>query len=213
LELFLKKTLLTSAEEKHISLDVEKVNSLFGNMQDILNVNILLLENLEVRFSDWSDQQTIGDVIKTLAHLLKLYTLYTQTYEHSSELIAKKRKKDRQFEKLLESLMENPLAEKLDLTSYLILPVQRVPRYVLLLQDLINNTYKSHPDYDDLSESLKCMKLVADKINKEMNDNENKRRTLEIMKVFNDPVNLVEAHRIFVYEGDLKKTNVEKLEK
>lgn len=62
-----------------------------------------------------------------------------------------------------------PEARNLSLSSYLIMPVQRIPRYTLLLQvcgslkprvnsilllcshqDLLKNTEESHPDYTNL---------------------------------------------------------------
>ena len=34
------------------------------------------------------------------------------------------------------------------LESYLIMPIQRIPRYNLLLEDLVMHTWPEHPDYD-----------------------------------------------------------------
>lgn len=34
--------------------------------------------------------------------------------------------------------------------NYLIKPVQRVPKYVLLLKDLLKNTLNTHNDYKDI---------------------------------------------------------------
>lgn len=38
--------------------------------------------------------------------------------------------------------------------GYLIKPVQRVPKYVLLLKDLLKNTSNIHCDYDNISKAL-----------------------------------------------------------
>lgn len=38
------------------------------------------------------------------------------------------------------------MADPID--SYLIRPVQRIPRYILLLTDMIKHTPKDHPDYN-----------------------------------------------------------------
>jgi len=202
-----EKTLLAAANDSEITLDEEEVKLLFGNgnIQDIVNVNTILLDNLENRFDKWTDKQLIGDVFLTLTPFLKLYTNYTSLYDTAVELISRKRKKDKELSKLLDNLQEHPLAQKLDINSFLILPVQRIPRYVMLLTDFLNNTDKSHPDYNDLSDSLSLMKKVADEINKSMNENENKRKCIELSKIFTETVELVEVHRLFVYEGQLKK--------
>lgn len=40
-------------------------------------------------------------------------------------------------------------------------PVQRIPRYNLLLADLLKNTDESHPDYRNLEKSIEEMKNIA----------------------------------------------------
>lgn len=39
---------------------------------------------------------------------------------------------------------------KLGIRDFLIMPVQRVPRYILLLKDILKQTEPSHPDYEDV---------------------------------------------------------------
>jgi hypothetical protein len=55
---------------------------------------------------------------------------------------------------------------RLMLEDYLIMPVQRIPRYVLLMDQLRNATAIDHPDYSVLEGIYKQFKLVADIINK-----------------------------------------------
>lgn len=52
-------------------------------------------------------------------------------------------------------------------TSLMVTPIQRIPRYVLLLKDLLAHTPVSHPDYDKLSTVLPKMEEVATYINEE----------------------------------------------
>ena len=43
----------------------------------------------------------------------------------------------------------------LDIESYLVKPVQRLPKYVLLLRDLLKHTDLDHPDHENLLKSEK----------------------------------------------------------
>lgn len=52
-----------------------------------------------------------------------------------------------------------------DLASLLIKPVQRVLKYPLLIQQIVNSTSKSHPDYLHLSQAFDEIQAVADEIN------------------------------------------------
>jgi len=86
--------------------------------------------------------------------------------------------------------------------------VQRVPRLLLLLEDLIKHTDKNHPDYDNIVKSLEKMKVVANDINTAITLNENRARVVEIQNRFSNPIQgitLVEPHRLFVMEGMLTK--------
>lgn len=45
------------------------------------------------------------------------------------------------------------------------MPVQRIPRYSLLLQDLLNHTWRDHPDYTNIEKALEATKKVATHVN------------------------------------------------
>lgn len=38
----------------------------------------------------------------------------------------------------------------LDLSSMLVKPIQRLPKYILLLKDLLKHTERSHIDFDNI---------------------------------------------------------------
>ena len=44
------------------------------------------------------------------------------------------------------------------LSGFMIQPIQRIPRYILLLTDLIKHTTGPHADYDSLCDSLEAIK-------------------------------------------------------
>ena len=65
---------------------------------------------------------------------------------------------------------------------YLITPVQRIPRYNLLLRDLIKQTKTDHPDYNSIQEALKHIGTVADDINKSVLKAEKARAMADLLK-------------------------------
>ena len=54
----------------------------------------------------------------------------------------------------------------------MITPVQRLPRYELLLRDLVKNTAKNHPDYPNLTFALEKMTEINVFINEQQRDSE-----------------------------------------
>jgi FYVE/RhoGEF/PH domain-containing protein 5/6 len=60
----------------------------------------------------------------------------------------------------------------LDLDSLLITPVQRIPRYKLLLKELVKHTSDSHPDKKNLNDALQKMTEIANIVNDSMKNNQ-----------------------------------------
>lgn len=67
-----------------------------------------------------------------------------------------------------------------EITDFLIMPIQRIPRYVLLLNDLCKHTKKSHLDFSDLRKALLKMKEVAGYVNEHKRDAENLNAVLNL---------------------------------
>ena len=59
-------------------------------------------------------------------------------------------------------------AYKSTMASLMIAPVQRIPRYQLLLRDLMNRTSQTHSDYKNIEEAMKLVMSIAGSINEQM---------------------------------------------
>jgi hypothetical protein len=64
-----------------------------------------------------------------------------------------------------------------------VLPIQRIPRYVLLLEDMARSTPLRHPDYQPLITALEKMKTVAQYVNERKRDSENLQNVLKIQNI------------------------------
>ena len=58
------------------------------------------------------------------------------------------------FRAFEEKCIQDPRSKGLNLTSLLITPIQRTPRYKLLLADLIKHTPWEHPDRKNLERAM-----------------------------------------------------------
>lgn len=63
---------------------------------------------------------------------------------------------------------------KMWLEDHMITPIQRIPRYILLLTDLMKHTHETHPDHQLLAQCVVSMKAIARHIN------ESKKRSEEV---------------------------------
>ena len=88
------------------------------------------------------------------------------------------------------------------LQSLLIMPVQRVPRYILLLRDLFKHTWSEHPDYANLQQAASQMEELTQFLNMKKQEAENLNRLAALATFFKGKIdiNLAEAHRRFIRE-------------
>lgn len=70
--------------------------------------------------------------------------------------------------------------------SFLIQPVQRIPRYKLLLSDILKNTPKEHVDYNMLQKALDEVSTIAQFVNESKRKNENSQILIHLAKKFKD---------------------------
>ncbi|KJA26158.1 hypothetical protein HYPSUDRAFT_133726 [Hypholoma sublateritium FD-334 SS-4] len=105
----------------------------------------------------------------------------------------------------------NPRHAQLNLEGYLLLPVQRVPRYKLLLEELLRST-PPVPGYadDPLERALAEIALLANNMNEGKRASESRRKLVQwqarIRGKFPSP--LVQPHRRLIMDGPLLLTRV-----
>jgi hypothetical protein len=76
---------------------------------------------------------------------LKIYSTYSNQYDASLEVL-EKIAKYQWFVGICE--------KKSNVENLIITPIQRIPRYSLLLSDLLRKTPKEHPDHYDIEKAL-----------------------------------------------------------
>jgi hypothetical protein len=68
------------------------------------------------------------------------------------------------------------------LDSLLIRPIQRIPRYNLLLNELLKATPQNHPDYPMLEDAKIMMKEISKHVNLSLHKKVSMEKMLEIKK-------------------------------
>ena len=161
-QVFLKPLRQIAGTEKWVS--AEEVRTVFNGIEVLQGCNNSLLEELEKRVAHWTDLTLIGDVFLTLAPYFKMYTNYISTYSQRIETLngmLKKpevlswfnvtKKKSFYFQKFVicnpffcpfvclqeryndEEFSKGRLVKQ-KIKDLLIQPVQRLPKYALLLK-------------------------------------------------------------------------------
>ncbi|KAJ6595999.1 Myosin-M heavy chain, partial [Pseudolycoriella hygida] len=143
----------------------DEFSILFGQIEMIYNLNTELLKNLE------SDLAKVGKAFLRLAPFFKLYSVYAFDYNRSQIVLQDLTDKNQKFRKFLEQTESRPEVQT-KLMSLLISPIQRVPRYRLLLQQVILYSSPSDEDFKILQESYKEVENTVSHMNSVVQEQE-----------------------------------------
>jgi len=134
------------------------------------------------------------------------YMVFTESYPHSAARLRNYKEESAPFNNFLQG--NKSKTGGLSIEDYLIQPVQRIPRYNLLLTDLLKYTPEDHVDYKPLQDALQVMLKIAKDINNSMKQGQNRHIILSIQESF---VNLTKGfsfiapHRLFINQGNVSK--------
>lgn len=154
LQIMIKKfqaPLLASLATPKPLLSEADIKTIFGSIELIYNVNMVLLELLSAKMRNWTSRQTIGDVFVYMADWFRVYTDYINNYDQSQSTLLRCKEESPRFAQFLYERSMEPICALRGLESFLVAPIQRLPRYGLLLRELIKVTDESHPDHADLN--------------------------------------------------------------
>ncbi|KAM6933677.1 rho guanine nucleotide exchange factor 17 [Xenentodon cancila] len=144
------------------------VDEMFYQIPEILEHHELFLEQVSGCVSQWHDRQTVGHLlIQSFSKeaLANMYSAYIDNFLNAKDAVRIAKEAKPAFHKFLEQNMrENK--EKQALGDLMIKPVQRIPRYELLVKDLLKHTPEDHPDHSFLLDAQRDIKRLAEKINK-----------------------------------------------
>jgi len=164
--------------KKSAILTLDQINSIFSNLESIRDYNAVFLDLLKTRLTQWGPDTLIGDLFVVISKLFMLYSEYVNNYSHAIDVLGKLRNQIPAFSAFMnEADKENV---NLKLVSVLIFPIQRIPRYILLIQDLLKHTSIDHPDYHNLEEALESMNKTGKLINESKREAENTSKLAEI---------------------------------
>ncbi|XP_015600047.1 FYVE, RhoGEF and PH domain-containing protein 1 isoform X2 [Cephus cinctus] len=190
----------------HPMFPPETVQHMFSNIKSIYKFhNDFLLPQLQSRMSQWESDPRIGDIMKNFAPFLKMYTEYVKNFDYAMNLINTLQNKIPRFAAIINEIQKLEECAKLSLPHHMLSPIQRLPRYELLLKDYLKNLDDDNPDYADTKKALELVSTAANHTNEAMKKIDKFKKLLEIQESIYDAIDLVSATRELVKEGRIVK--------
>jgi hypothetical protein len=153
-------------------LSQQQASGIFSNVEIILMFHKAFVAELKDK------KGNVADIFYKYADFLKMYSEYLRNYDNAL-VILQGLKTNKKFQAFLQEKRKDAEC-KLPLTSYLIMPIQRVPRYELLLRELVKKTPSDSSEYDPLHQAYLKVQKVAQHINEIKRQVENASKLFEI---------------------------------
>eukprot|EP01133_Synstelium_polycarpum_P002438 gene2438-2771_t len=153
-------------------LSADATYTIFSNIEVLHQMQGEFLAKLEARVNAWTVSQSIGDVFASLEGVVDMYSIYVNNYNNVMRALDEC-KKDEHFVDFLAEARE-ARCKGIDILAYLIMPIQRMPRYVMLLEDLLKHTPTDHFDYDPIANATRVLKKATVLLNERKRESENK---------------------------------------
>lgn len=174
---------------------------LFGKFENIRGVNEELLKLLR------ENRENVGKAFVDLAPYFKHYSIYANNFKPAVVLVQKLEREDKLFSKFLGNQESRPEVG-MKLMSLLITPIQRIPRYKLLLDQVLQYTEKESLDYGHLTEAISKIATVATHINDCISEHENMQMLLNVQKcLYGGKPRIVIPGRRLIKQGPLGKVS------
>jgi len=187
-----------SCREKKVFADND-YPLIFKNIPTIQNCHQVFLTNIEAKGSSFDS--CCADVFIDFSQFFKVSKLYISEYPN---IVSKLNEymKNSSVANALKTLKEG--CHGFDITSLLITPVQRMPRYILFLRELIKFTPKCHPDAPLLS----CAYQKIDSVTREIEAGSIRAQQLSelyrIHQLMHGTFSTLQANRIFILKQNIK---------
>ena len=190
----------------HKFLPDEIIPQMFSNVKSIYQFhNDFLLPQIVKRVGNWSSESKIGDMMKDYAPMLKMYTEYVKNFDNAMNLITVWSDKAPRFAAIMKEIQMSPECGSLTLQHHMLEPVQRIPRYEMLLKDYLKRLPEEAADRDDAQVALGLVTNAACHSNEAMKKIDSFNKLLEIVRKIDTNENLISPTRELIREGRIIK--------
>ena len=159
---------------------------------DILPLHHKFLQTLEG--NGYGIESSIGGCFNEYMQFFKVAVPHVANYSSANQELGNLIQTNKQFRKLITQICENYFDGK-SVESLLVTPVQRIPRYPLLLRDLLKATCSNHWDYHDVSVAYENIVNLVQEIDKKTFEKKSMDVINGLQKQFGDNYNVLSIGR------------------
>uniref|UniRef100_A0AAY5EHG7 Si:dkey-172h23.2 n=1 Tax=Electrophorus electricus TaxID=8005 RepID=A0AAY5EHG7_ELEEL len=179
---------------KEVQLEMQTVEKMFPVLDDLLELHTLFFNSLldrrrEARQEGADDCiviHRIGDVLvsqfsgSNAESMKKVYGKFCSRHSEAVNLYKELHAKDKRFQAFIRKKMSSSVVRRLSIPECILLVTQRITKYPVLMQRILQHTKDHEEDFEDLTQALHLVKEVIAAVDRKVNEHEKKRRLKEI---------------------------------
>ncbi|XP_053144131.1 FYVE, RhoGEF and PH domain-containing protein 3-like isoform X2 [Hemicordylus capensis] len=185
----------------------EVVTGIFSNISSIYCFHEqFLLPELKTRITEeWNTNPRLGDILQKLAPFLKMYGEYVKNFDRAMDMVNTWMQRSSPFKDVIQNIQKQEICGNLTLQHHMLEPVQRIPRYELLLKDYLKKLPEESPDRKDAEKSLELISTAANHSNAAIRKMEKMHKLLEVYERLGGEEDIVNPANELIKEGHIQK--------
>jgi len=202
------------SSEGMIFKNVKEFDQLFDCFVDVLNLSKIFLKEMKTCWRNFPHKSDFANVFLKYMQIpgeadpdkdcrqafpfYNIYVTYISEYVHKIKLYGKLKQR-KAFLEFLQQVTANSGGTQLPLEDYLIMPVQRLPRYQMLLKSILKSMDQNHKEYIRLNEAAEKIATVLNTAN------ENAKRIQEGVGIGNSAPKPIQSLKFRIQESIKKR--------
>jgi hypothetical protein len=147
-------------------LDESEFRDIFSSLPSIIDFHEIFSKQL-------TQSDNVAGLLRKFADFLKIYKDYACNYEQATTNFKEACVRHRSFAEVVQRAEKHSDCRGLSFTSFFIMPVQRIPRYRMLLEQLLKFTEETHEERKDVESALSKISDMATAVNEKMKQTNN----------------------------------------
>uniref|UniRef100_H3D2Y5 Uncharacterized protein n=1 Tax=Tetraodon nigroviridis TaxID=99883 RepID=H3D2Y5_TETNG len=208
--------------QKELQLELQTVEKLFPALDELLELHTQhLLRLLERKRESQLEAGNLdgGIIISRIGDLLltqfsgsngetmkRVYGRFCSRHSEAVNLYKDLLTKDKRFKAFIKKKMSSSIVRRLGIPECILLVTQRITKYPVLIQRLLQHTKEGEEDHEDLAESVRLVKEVIAAVDSKVNEHEKRRRLKDFhARMESKSIMLMKSGQMFAKEDLLRR--------
>ncbi|XP_039514843.1 A-kinase anchor protein 13 isoform X2 [Pimephales promelas] len=176
-----------------LQLEVQMVEKMFPMLEELLDLHSFFFSALLERKKEASLDGANGFIIDRIGDVLvnqfsgsnaegmkKIYGKFCSRHSEAVNFYKELHARDKRFQAFIRKKMSSSVVRRMGIPECILLVTQRITKYPVLLQRILQHTKENEKDIEDLTQALQLVKDIIASVDNKVNEHEKKKKLKEI---------------------------------